>query len=378
MDFVIVGGGVYGSGVAWELARRGAEVVLLEARQIASGASGGLGKRGVRANGRDLRELPLMRLAYDLWPVLNEMFGAPTGYERTGHLQLIEQERDVHAAAARAWAQNKQGIDTDVLEVEALREMEPALSERVRTALYCPKDGVADHTATTQGFAQAAKQLGAVIRDQTPVVQLERQGDRCTAVITAQQERIPVDHSLLLLSNVHVSGFLASQLGITLPVWPMLPQVVLTEPVDPMPVHHLIGHAHRRLSIKSTPDGRIMISGGWRGRWNPATQQGEPEPAQVASNVAEAVAVYPCLQGIQVAQAATDRQESSTVDGIPIIDTVPGVANALFATGWTGHGWALSPAICQLLASWVHSGEKPELLQPFTYRRFLLAGDRSA
>ena len=68
MDFVIVGGGVYGAGVAWELARRGAEVLLVEAQRVASGASGGLGKRGVRANGRDLRELPLMRLAYELWP----------------------------------------------------------------------------------------------------------------------------------------------------------------------------------------------------------------------------------------------------------------------------------------------------------------------
>ncbi|HXH11738.1 MAG TPA: FAD-dependent oxidoreductase [Alphaproteobacteria bacterium] len=63
MDFVIVGGRVYGAGVAWELAKRGAEVLLLEAQQIASGASGGLGQRGVRANGRDLRELALMRLA---------------------------------------------------------------------------------------------------------------------------------------------------------------------------------------------------------------------------------------------------------------------------------------------------------------------------
>lgn len=62
MDFVI-GGGVYGAGVAWELARRGVEALLLEARQIACGASGGVGKQGVRANGRDLRELPLMRLA---------------------------------------------------------------------------------------------------------------------------------------------------------------------------------------------------------------------------------------------------------------------------------------------------------------------------
>ena len=44
-DFVIIGGGVYGCGTAWELAKQGAEVVLLEANAIASGASGGLGRQ---------------------------------------------------------------------------------------------------------------------------------------------------------------------------------------------------------------------------------------------------------------------------------------------------------------------------------------------
>ncbi|HEV8190636.1 MAG TPA: FAD-dependent oxidoreductase, partial [Ktedonobacterales bacterium] len=85
-DYVIIGGGVYGSGVAWELARRGADVLLLESGTIASGASGGPGKRGVRANGRDVRELPLMRMAYELWPKLAGEIGAPTGYERIGNL----------------------------------------------------------------------------------------------------------------------------------------------------------------------------------------------------------------------------------------------------------------------------------------------------
>ncbi len=65
MDHVVVGGGLYGCMVAWELARRGAEAPLVEAGQIAGGASGGLGERGAGANGRDLRELPLMRLAYE-------------------------------------------------------------------------------------------------------------------------------------------------------------------------------------------------------------------------------------------------------------------------------------------------------------------------
>lgn len=73
----VVGGGIYGAGTAWELAAQGAEVGLFEAETIAIGASGGLGKRGIRANGRDSQELPLMELAYDLWPDLSDEIGDP-------------------------------------------------------------------------------------------------------------------------------------------------------------------------------------------------------------------------------------------------------------------------------------------------------------
>ena len=63
-DFVIIGGGVYGVATAWHLARTGASVTVLERKTVASGASGGPGRRGVRANFRDRRELALMRAAY--------------------------------------------------------------------------------------------------------------------------------------------------------------------------------------------------------------------------------------------------------------------------------------------------------------------------
>lgn len=59
-DFVVVGGGVHGCAVAFHLAKAGEAVLVVEAGEIAQGASGGQGKRGVRANYRDLRELPLM------------------------------------------------------------------------------------------------------------------------------------------------------------------------------------------------------------------------------------------------------------------------------------------------------------------------------
>ena len=143
------------------------------------------------------------------------------------------------------------------------------------------------------------------------------------------------------------------------------------EAAMPPPMTHLIGHAHRTLAIKPLPDGRVMISGGWRGRWDDKTGRGEPIAEQVEGNRAEAVAVYPALADLSVDEVYTDRSEMLCVDGIPIIDTLPGAENMLVGVGWSGHGWAIAPAVAQLMAEWVVNGERPGLLAPFGYGRFL-------
>lgn len=375
-DYVVMGAGVYGCAVAWELARRGARVLMLEAGAVAEGASGGLGKRGVRACGRDPRELPLMRLAYDLWPALAGEIGAPTGYERTGLLHLFERESDGldggwASAPARAWAQRQRGIATEVLDRDAVRALEPDVCDAVSGALFCPDDGIADHTATTRGLAAAAARLGAEIREGTAVARLERVGDRVTAVVTAAGEHIAVGEAALLLTNAHAPGFVHEQLGVTLPVWSMLPQVLLTEPLNPPPVGRLIGHERRTLAMKPIPGGHVMISGGWHGRWDARAGQGIVIPEQVAGNLAEAAAVYPALAGVRLAESDASRPESVCVDDIPIIDRLPGAANLLVGTGWSGHGFAIAPAVARLLADWATGSEQPELLRPFAYDRFL-------
>jgi sarcosine oxidase subunit beta len=375
-DYVIVGGGVYGTGVAWELARRGADVLLLEAGTVAGGASGGPGKRGVRANGRDGRELSLMRLAYDLWPKLADEIGAATGYERTGHLQLIERtpaapSDALRSAPARQWLQQQHGIPTELLDREGVLRLEPYVSDNVIAALYCPDDGVADHTATTRGLAQAAARLGAEIREQTRVTGLEREGERVTAVITEGGERIGVNRSVLLLSNTDVPDFVRRHLGVTLPVWHCFFQVLVTEPVEPPPLRHLIGHDSRVLALKAAPGGGVMVTGGWLGRWNAERGRGETIPEQVRGNFAEAVAVYPALEGVAIAEADASRKESLCVDDIPIIDRLPGASNMLVGCGWSGHGFAISLAVARLLADWAYDGERPGLLRPFSYARFL-------
>ena len=154
-DFIIVGAGVYGTATAWWLAQRGASSIVLDSRDIATRASGGPGRRGVRANARDKAELPLMRHAYELWPQLHEVLEAKPFYERTGHLLLGETDEDVARLEAHTQLQNRFGIETQMVAGTELAALEPQLSRSVKAAAYCPDDGVANHSATTRAYATA-------------------------------------------------------------------------------------------------------------------------------------------------------------------------------------------------------------------------------
>ena len=65
-----------------------------------------------------------------------------------------------------------------------------------------------------------------------------------------------------------------------------------------------------------------------------------------------------------------DRVESISVDGIPVIDRLPEAPNIFFGTGWTGHGWAIAPAMAALVADWILDGQRPPALTPFSLDRF--------
>jgi sarcosine oxidase subunit beta len=367
-DYVVVGAGVHGASVAWHLAQAEREVCVLEAATVASGASGGLGERGVRANGRDPRELPMLPRAYELWDELGRLIGGSTGYRRVGHLELVEREEDVPAAVERVERQRRHEIPTELLEASALRRLEPEVSAAILAATYCPLDGVVDHTATTIAIAGAARREGAEVLEHTRATGLRTRAGGVVAVRTGTDE-ISVGRGVIIACNTAVADLVAS-LGVHVPTFSVLPQVLVTEPVDPPPVHHLIGHAHRPLAIKALPDRRLMITGGRLGTWDEHDQRGVVDAAQVAANLADAVAAFPCLAGVALSATVADRSESVAPDMVPVIDRIPGTSNAFFAAGWSGHGWAIAPVVGELLVEWVITGQRPGLLAPFALDRF--------
>ena len=115
---------------------------------------------------------------------------------------------------------------------------------------------------------------------------------------------------------------------------------------------------------------RLMISGGYPGIWDPATETGTAIESSMQANLADAVAVYSSLQGIGIELADADHLESVAVDDIPVIDLVPGTDNAIYAAAWSGHGWAIAPSVTQMLAEWGMNGNRPVHLGPFSHDRF--------
>lgn len=374
-EFVLIGGGIYGTGTAWELARRGYSVTLLEADEIASGASGGLGKRGVRMNGRDHREFPIASRASELWPLLEERIDSPTGFEQTGHLLIYE---DVEAnlkggfpsARPRRDLQNKYNIETELKNKKELNELEPNISDSVVGGLYCPNDGVADHTLTTRGLAKAARREGANIQENTEVKGFKQREGKIREVVTASGEEYSVEKSVLLLSNFNGVQLLRTEFGLELPVWKAYPQVISTSPFEDPPINHLIGHESRKLALKMLSEGRVMVSGGWSGKEEKGSEKGLTVPEHINGNMDVAANTFPVLEEATVEKADASRPESVSIDEIPIIDTHPDIGNLVIGLGWSGHGFAISLGVNEALAEWMDSGQKPQSLSHFSLSRF--------
>jgi sarcosine oxidase, subunit beta len=375
-EVMIVGAGVYGCALAWNLARRNVQVTLLEADTVASGASGGPGHRGVRASGRMPYELPIASRSLQLWQRLADDLGHETGFRRLGSLRVYEAQTNANvggwASAAHSVAiQEAFGLRSELVPGERIPELEPALERPLLGAVVCPDDGTADHTKTTIALCSAARELGAKLREHTAVVQLQVRHGRVQEVVLSDGSALPVPGLLVLLANTGVPELVEAATGLSLPIWSIQPQMTFARPHEPVSLKHLLSHDSRRLAMKQLPTGEVMISGGWTGITTASGLSVEELPHTARVNYDDAAAVLPALRGGSVVDLDATRFETVSLDARPVIDAIPGLDNALMGTGWTGHGFAVSLGTAELLADWVLDGKRPEPLAPYSADRFI-------
>jgi glycine/D-amino acid oxidase-like deaminating enzyme len=360
---VIVGGGLMGLSAAFHLRRAdpGARVTVLERDRVGAAASGA-SAAGVRVMGRDRAERPLALAGLARWPELDRELEAPTGYRRGGGLRAA---LDATAwGAAPAWVAEQRGVPVELVDAATARRLAPGISLSCAGAVYCAIDGQADAMATVRAFAAAAKRGGARLEEGVGARGLAIERGRVVAVERGDGDREGCD--VAILTGGAWTASLLSAAGVPLAIDTRALQMLLTEPA-PAALTPVVSAFDRKLSLKQLDDGAYLIGGGWPARiTDHGANRYEMEDESVKGSLETARAVYPALAGRAVARRWAGL-EAFTPDDLPVIGPVPGIEGLLVAVGFSGHGFALSPVIGDLLARFA-SGREADLGSGLTFR----------
>lgn len=359
-EVVIVGGGVIGCAIAYELAVAGARVTLLERNALAreaSWASAGIISSPGPGSGdlglRSFRRYPALIAAVE------ETAGMRTGWNPTGETTVIGADDDPRGLQDLMEWQRQHGLKIAWLEGAALREHEPALASHIGMGIYDPDAGSLRVHLLAQALARAATAHGATIRAYTPVLAIETAGGRITGVRT---ETGGVAADVVVLAAGAWSKTLAEMTGLHVPTRPVHGQM---------------------LAIADAPVGLRTVVAGFGGYFLPradgtiavgATQEEtgfakRVTPHGVSDLIALVERVVPALNGGTLAETWSGLRPGNP-DGNPIIGPAPGRDGLWIATGHFRSGALLAAATGELVAAGILSGIPDPLLATASPARF--------
>ena len=415
-EVIVIGCGISGCAVAYYLAKRGAQVILLEKGQIADEASGRTWG-AVRRQGRQAAEVPLAIESLKLWDNLSEELGSETHFIRGGNLLLAVTDKELVEFEETVKITRELGLESDIVTWEKAQEIVPGLSGRFKGGMYSPGDGYAHPVKTTTAFARAAQENGAKIHTRCAVEKIEASNGRVTGVVTETGHRIEAD---VIVNAAGVwAPRLAGTCGVRIPLRVIRTHVTITEP---QPDHQAPLVWTPRVAFRPTVDGNILLGAGaaarfdhdidlnslrdlryfWQGfkqfrkkmqlhignkllndilshvpgttqnqRYFASTVGVEPEVNwDTIRQMREAFFEYmPGLKGLRFVKTWAGLIDL-TPDILPVLGEAPGVKGLILATGFSGHGFALGPITGRLISEIVLDGKPSLPLDDFRLARF--------
>ena len=354
-DVVIVGGGVNGCALAYELSSRGVEVAVIERKHLAAGATGRCGA-GIRQQWSAKENAALAIESVKIFERLEEELGSNIGLRQGGYLIAIHDEEDMKQAEKNVEMQRSLGLDVSILESDEINDVVPILDVEGMNAIgatFCPTDGHADPFKTTHAYADAAMRKGAKIYKFTEVQDIVTDGGEIKAVKTS---RGTIKTPVVVNAAGAWSKKIAEMAGIKLPNVPYKKEIMVTERIarifDAMVISFKDG-----IYFSQQEEGQIL-----GGIPPPETVTGyETMPTlPFLEHMSRTITRYaPILKHINVLRQWTGFYDV-TPDALPILGEVKGLKGFIQCNGFSGHGFMLSPMVARLLAQLI-TGEKLSL-----------------
>ena len=366
-DLAVIGAGLMGLSVALEARTRGMSVVILEAESCArhaSSASAG----GVRSLNRHPAEIALTRAALPLWEGLAQRLGRDCGFKRSGQIRVAEDAAAMQALEERAATTAALGFDHERLVSRAeLRARIPAIADHCLGALTVDDDGFADPLATSHAWRHANVEAGVRIREGTRVQAMEQ----ATNGLRLETSAGTVEAGSVVNTAGAWGDRIAGLAGDEMPLRTAALQMIVTARM-PAFVDPVVGTQGRKLSLKQTAAGSVVIGGAYEGdvRQGPdGPQFGVPRAGLAAANLANAVSLFSALRTARVTRIWTGL-EGMTPDGLPYLGQSQRMPGLFHAFGFSAHGFALAPLIGPLIADLLEGKRNNHALAPFAPGRF--------
>ncbi|MDF1562262.1 MAG: FAD-binding oxidoreductase [Deltaproteobacteria bacterium] len=367
-EIVIVGGGVMGLGLAYNLARRGlTDVVVLEQSYLCYGASGRNGG-GIRAQWSTEDNIRLMLRSIELCKAFAREMRMNIWFRQGGYLFLARDAEVMAAVEKNVALQNRCGVPTRLLSPAAARKIVPELElQGILGAAYNPDDGVVFPWPFVWGYAQQATAAGVTVSPFTEVTGIERQGSEITAVRTS---RGSIATKIVVNATGAWSPRLAALAGVELPNKPYRHEIMVTESLKPFlgPMVSLLGSG---LYFSQSMRGEIV--GGMGDPDEPPGLTFESS-FEFATRFAEAATnLIPALRGVRVLRQWAGCYDV-TPDEHPIVGETPGLPGFVQLVGFGGHGFMMAPAVTESCARWLTGGDKDPFFDRYTLERFADGG----
>jgi sarcosine oxidase subunit beta len=368
-DAVIIGGGCMGASVAYHLTRRGiTNIVVVEREKMLGTGSTGRNAGGVRHQFSNEANIRLSLESIRMLERFEDEVGHAIDFHQDGYLFLLSTDAAVETFRRNVALQRSLGVDVEWLDGDEAASLAPGLdSAGVIGATVCRRDGIADPSGVTTGFAKAAQAAGAAIERDVEVTGVRVSDGRVRAVETS---RGTIETPVV----VNAAGPWARPVGALAGV---------DVPVDPVRRHIFIASFDG--APAGVPASRIMVIDfattfyfhregagllfGMGARDESPTFDTTVQWDFLPQVIEVAVSRLPALATASISHAWAGLYEMSP-DANPIIGPAATVQGLFLINGFSGHGFQHSPAAGRILADMI-SGRDPGLdCSSFSIDRF--------
>ena len=357
-DIIIIGAGIIGCAIAYNLAKRDANTLVID-KATRVGTEASWAGAGILTSHASTHEPypTLCRASLALYPALADELKTATQIDiefiRSGTLSVIFNPDEAAGLVGLAERRVKRGFSAEVLTAEEALRLEPALSPAIRGAVLFPEDAQVRNPKLVTAFAKGAAQLGTQFKLGNPITGFIRENGRVVAAVV-NGERIYAD--TFVIAAGCWTGTLSAMLGCPIPIVPAKGQIVLVEAMPPL-FHRTIDG----LGVYLVPraDGKLLIGATVEiaGYDKSTTVDG------VKQMIDAGIGIAPSLAQSTFVQTWTGLRPYAK-NG-PVLGYLPGHENVVLASGHFKNGILLAPITGKLIAELLMDGDTSLSLDPF-------------